>query len=395
MVGTVMGPEAAAPAAVVATQQKRDIRLDFFRGLALFFIFIDHIPNNLFSRFTLHAIGFSDAAEVFIFISGYAASIAYGRIFLNRGAWLGTLMAWRRAWQLYVAHIFLFVLFTAEVSYTVLTFRNPMYNDELQIGNFLAAPHIAIIKALLLQFQPTFLDVLPLYIVLLLLLPAIILLTRANAVMALVLSCAVYVMVHATGFNVPTFPEGHFWFFNPLAWQFLFTIGVVCGWRQQHGQACIPPWRWVRWLAIGFALASAVVAVSWQIHWVYDDVPALLLHRLFPIDKTSLDPIRLVHFLAVAVVGVTLVKVDAPWLGHAIGRMVRMCGRHSLHIFCLSILLSTLAHFVLTEFSSLVAMQAAVNLAGILLMVAVAGVLEFYRSAGRQARPRPVGGAVQ
>lgn len=384
-----------APTAVAGAQQQRDIRLDFFRGLALFFIFVDHIPNNLFSRFTLHALGFSDAAEVFIFISGYAASIAYGRIFRNRGAWLGTLMVWRRAWQLYVAHIFLFVLFTAEVSYTVLTFRNPMYNDELQIGNFLAAPHIAIIKALLLEFQPTFLDVLPLYIVLLLALPAIILLTRMNQVVALVLSFAVYVMVHATGYNIPTFPEGHVWFFNPLAWQFLFTIGVVCGWRRQLGLACVPPWPWVGWLAGGFALASAVIAVSWQIHWVDDEVPALLLHALFPIDKTSLDPIRLVHFLAVAVVGVAVVKPDAAWLASGIARIVRMCGRHSLHIFCLSILLSTLAHFVLTEFNASVGMQALVNLAGIALMVAVARVLEFYGAASRQARPRPAGETVR
>ena len=56
----------------------RDLRLDFFRGLALACIFIDHIPDTVLARFTLHAVGFSDAAEVFIFISGYSAALAYG-----------------------------------------------------------------------------------------------------------------------------------------------------------------------------------------------------------------------------------------------------------------------------------------------------------------------------
>ena len=150
----------------------RDLRLDFFRGLSLFFIFIDHIPNNFLGYFTLRSIAFSDAAEVFIFISGYTAALVYGRSMSQRGALFATAQIYRRVWQLYVAHIFLFVIFTAEVSYTVLAVNNPMYNEEMGVGDFLSEPHVAIIKALLLQFQPTFLDILPLYIVLLGDLPA-------------------------------------------------------------------------------------------------------------------------------------------------------------------------------------------------------------------------------
>src|SRR6266404_7992899 len=151
----------------------RDLRLDFFRGLALIFIFIDHIPENILSYFTLQAVQFFDAAEVFIFISGYTAALVYGRALGTQGAGYATAQALRRAWQLYVAHIFLFVIFIAEVSYIVTTFKNPMYNEEMRVADFLEEPHIAVVKALTLQFQPTFLDILPLYILLLLIFPII------------------------------------------------------------------------------------------------------------------------------------------------------------------------------------------------------------------------------
>ena len=153
------------------TSQPRDLRLDFFRGLALIFIFIDHISENVLSYFTPQAVQFYDAAEIFIFISGYTAALVYGRTLASQGPLYATARIFSRAWQLYVAHIFLFMMFIAEVSYTVTTFNNPMYNDEMRVGDFLEEPHVAIIKALLLEFQPTFLDILPLYILLLVIFP--------------------------------------------------------------------------------------------------------------------------------------------------------------------------------------------------------------------------------
>src|ERR1700761_7660849 len=124
----------------IPARPTRDLRLDFFRGLALFFIFIDHIPENVLAYFTLRSIAFNDAAEVFIFISGYTAALVYGRSLADKGGLFATAQIFRRVWQLYVAHIFLFVIFTAEVSYTVLTFNNPMYSDELRVGDFLSVP---------------------------------------------------------------------------------------------------------------------------------------------------------------------------------------------------------------------------------------------------------------
>jgi hypothetical protein len=206
---------------------QRDLRLDFFRGLSLIFIFIDHIPHNFLSYFTLQSITFFDAAEVFIFISGFTAALVYGRRLASKGVIYATAQVWRRAWQLYVAHIFLFVLFVAEVSYTAATFKNPMYNEEMRVADFLDEPHVAVIKALLLQFQPAFLDILPMYIVMLVIFPAVLIGMRAHWLLVLIPSALLYLAVQVFDLSVPAYPAGHDWYFNPLAWQFLFVSGAV------------------------------------------------------------------------------------------------------------------------------------------------------------------------
>ena len=205
--------------------QSRDLRLDFFRGVSLILIFIDHIPENVLAYFTLPAVTFFDAAEVFIFISGFTTALVYGRRLAAKGALYMTAQVFRRAWQLYVAHVFLFVMFIAEVSYTVMTFNNPMYNEEMRVADFLGEPHVAVVKALLLQFQPTFLDILPLYILMLAIFPFILLGLRLRPALVLIPSFLVYAAVQIFAISVPAYPEGHVWYFNPLAWQFSVRRG--------------------------------------------------------------------------------------------------------------------------------------------------------------------------
>src|SRR6266481_7520593 len=154
-------------------QTGRDLRLDLFRGLSLLFIFIDHIPNNVLSYVTLHSIAFSDAAEVFIFISGYAAATVYGKALQQQGGVAATGQICRRIWQLYVAHIFIFVILAAEVCYATLSLHQT-YSEDFGIDNFIDEPQVAIIKVLLLQYQPQFLDILPIYMILLGVFPGIV-----------------------------------------------------------------------------------------------------------------------------------------------------------------------------------------------------------------------------
>jgi hypothetical protein len=366
--------------------QPRDLRLDFFRGLALIFIFVDHIPENVLSYFTLQALQPFDAAEVFIFISGYTAALVYGRTLVLQGPFYATAQILRRAWQLYVAHIFLFTIFIAEVSYTVTTFNNPMYNDEMRVADFLGEPHVAIVKALLLEFQPTFLDILPLYILLLVTFPVILLGLRLQPLMVLIPSFLVYAVVQMTDLSVPAYPEGHVWYFNPLAWQFLFTAGAALGfgvaprWRRAHRKRALP-------LAAAIVAIALVIKLSWTIHGIWDAFPGFFLKELWPVNKNNLSPIRLVPFFAVLVLVAALVPLDAKFLRSPAAKPLILCGQQSLEIFCLGILLSALGHFVLSEYDSAIVIQLAVNIAGVLAMVVTATMIDWYKITAGGSQP--------
>jgi hypothetical protein len=133
---------------------QRDLRLDLFRGLALWLIFLDHIPTNIVSWITIRNYGFSDATEIFIFISGYTAAFVYGKAMNERGFLISGARILRRAWQLYVAHIFLFAIYMAEIAYVASSFENPLYAEEMGVLDFLKQPDVTIVQALLLKFKP-------------------------------------------------------------------------------------------------------------------------------------------------------------------------------------------------------------------------------------------------
>src|SRR5450631_2032306 len=147
---------------------ERDLRLDLFRGIGLWMIFLDHIPDDVVSWLTLRNYGFSDAAEVFVFISGYLAGYIYGPIISTHHFAAAIKRLWKRAAEMYVAHIMLFLIFTAQIARTARKFDNPMYKDEFNVANFLAHPDELIWQALTLRYKPVDLDVLPLFVVLVL-----------------------------------------------------------------------------------------------------------------------------------------------------------------------------------------------------------------------------------
>jgi hypothetical protein len=369
----------------------RDLRLDFFRGLSLFFIFIDHIPENVLAYFTLRSVAFNDAAEVFIFISGYTAALVYGRSLAENGSLYATAQIFRRVWQLYVAHIFLFVIFTAEVSYAILVVQNPLYTEEMGVADFLQEPHLAIIRALFLMFQPMYLDILPLYIVLLATFPLILILMARQRMLPLIISAAIYILSLRQGWAFHTRPSHDVWYFNPLAWQFLFVIGASAGYARVTGKWPFPRAAWIGQVAIVLAAAIAIINFSWTLHWIFDPFPPLFAKQLwsYSLDKTNLAPLRLVSFLALAVATMHIVRPESRFLRTPWARPAIICGQQSLYIFCLGIVLSVLGHFLLAEFSGGFVMQAAVNLFGIGAMIAIAALLNWFKAASR----RPYRGA--
>jgi hypothetical protein len=377
---------------------QRDLRLDFFRGVSLIFIFIDHIPYNFLSYFTLQSNTFFDAAEVFIFISGYTAALVYGRRLAAKGAIYATAQVWRRAWTLYVAHIFLFVLFIAEVSYTAATFKNPMYNDEMRVADFLDEPHLAIVQALLLRFQPALLDILPMYIVMLLIFPAVLLGLRRHWLLVLAPSAALYFVVQIFDISVSAYPEG-VWYFNPLAWQFLFISGAVLAHLNAEGRDFTRLLRVVFPVAALVFVGALVVRVSWTLHTLWEPIPPLLLKQLWPAAKDDLSPVRLIPFFALVVLVAVLVPPHARFLASRVARPLVTAGQQSLEIFCLGILLSALAHMLITEFGYGLGLRLAVNALGIVIMLVAARIFDWYKALDRmpvqRSRAAPIGGAAQ
>lgn len=377
------------PVAQAAFRPARDLRLDFFRGLALFFIFIDHIPGNPLAYLTLKSFAFADAAEVFIFISGYTAALVYGRAMLKDGVLLSSLRIWRRVWTLYVAHILIFMAYAAQVAYAVAQMGSPLFAENLGVGDFLTRADETILRVLTLQFQPTYLDILPLYIALLLVFPACLLLLRRNLWLALALSLGFYIAANIWGINLPAYPSDEGWYFNPAAWQLLFVIAAALGLRASEGKPTpMPPWLLAG--AVAFAAFACVVQLSWVLHDAGLPVPGLLRRLLWPIEKSTLPPLRLLSVLALAVLAGWLVPRGARFMTGRLGWIVVLCGQNSLDVFCLGILLSVLGSIVLTGVSDAWQMVAMVNVAGIGAMIGLALLIAWYDGGGRlPARPRP------
>jgi len=372
-----------------AVASERDLRLDLFRGLALWLIFLDHIPSNAVNWITLRNYGFSDAAEIFVFISGYTAAFVYGKTLRERGPVVAGARILKRAWQVYVAHIFIFVIFMAEVAYVTKSFDNPLYTEEMGAFDFMQQPGPALIQALLLKFKPTYMDILPLYVVLLLgFAPGIWLIVRAPSV-ALAASVVLYALSWRFEWNLPSYPSGY-WFFNPLAWQMLFVFAAWCALGTEDRLRWLLRSRLVLALAIVYLVLAFGTTMTWHMPHLARLMPKPVAEVIYPIDKTNLDILRFMHFLALALVTVRLVPRDWPGLESPLLRPAIVCGQHSLEIFCLGVFLSFTGHFVLVEVSDRIWVQIAISAAGVGIMVGTAALMRWYRMIeGRRPGSRP------
>lgn len=360
----------------------RDLRVDFFRGLALWFIFIDHVPGNALGALTLRNLALCDATEAFVLLAGYAAGLAYGAAMDRQGWGLSAMQLLRRVGTLYVAHVFLFVVFTAQVGLSAATLDAAAYLDELHLDAFGEEPYRALLEALLLRFQPAFLDILPLYIVLLAMLVPVLPLLR-RPVLLLLLSALLYVAVRVTGLTLPSWRGGG-WFFNPLAWQFLFFTGCLLGYRPRGAPAPAVPRSPALILLSGLVLAlgAAAVRLTWSSPELMAELPERVATVLVEVDKTALHPFRLISILALAYLIGHAVPAGAGWLGSRAAAPFVLLGQHGLPVFCAGIALSFLGRLALEQ-SDFWAMQAAVNLAGLGTLVAVGAVAAWYRLRSR------------
>jgi hypothetical protein len=360
----------------------RDLRLDACRGIALWFVYLDHIPDNVCSWFTLSHYGFSDTTEIFMFVSGVTCALAYGAVQRRDGWWAVVSHTTRRAWDIHAAFLTLIVAIVVVVYWA----DRDQLADETNVRVLLQQPGAALAHAAILQYRPVNTDVLPTFVLFhLLFAPLLWLLLKApNA--AIAASALLYGLVQIYGWNLPQWPRND-WYFNPFAWQFLVVLGAwwVTTGRKRFWRLVTS--RFVVALAIAYLVFSLIIALSWSIKPLEVLVPQLLAKLIYPIDKSDLDPLRLLHFFAIAILVARFVSSDWRGLTAPALRGAVRCGENSLEIYCVSVLLSLIAHLTLLRISGGVAAQAFVSAGGILLLTGLA-TLSTWISIGSRRQPR-------
>jgi hypothetical protein len=349
----------------------RDVRIDLTRGIANWFIFLDHVPHNAVNLLTLRNFGFSGAADLFVFVSGYAAALLYGRMVRERGLVVTATRIFRRVWQLYAAYVVLFVIYIDVIGNVAAQTAATEIINEYNIIGLVDEPTQTLMHGLMLQGKPLNLDTLQLFIALFAFFPLILWSMMRRPNWALAGSIVLYCAARQFGWGVAAFPSGN-WYFNPYGWQLLFVLGA---WFALNGSRLM---RWVRHSPLLLATASVyllfALAVTVTGHFTDPGrfLPAVLLDPFLPNEKDNLAVSRILHFLALAMVFTYLVPRDWSPLHWAVFQPIIRCGDEWLSAFCAGVFLSFAGHLVLITTPNSLAMQVLVSAAGVSIMTAIA-----------------------
>lgn len=371
----------------------RDVRLDFFRGIAMCVIFIAHVPANSWYDFIPARFGFSSAAEVFVFCSGLASSYAFGRVFLREGWLTGTARVLFRIWQVYWSHIGLALVMMA-ITIAGSRLSGQDYIVSLGLEWFFAAPLDGFIGLMTLMFTPNFLDILPMYLILLAGIPLVMALARLSPLIVLAGAATLWLFVQITHVNLPGGTQpGMMWFFNPFAWQIVFFCGFAFG----MGWLPTPVWR--KGLLFRISLVFLIVSVPLNFWGVIENVPTLMwVHEsLAPYTHKTHQPILLfVHFLAFACVALTLVEPYRDCL-HRFFPIITI-GQQALAAFMASLVLAWLGGMALDQLGRGAGATALVNITGLLGLYLSARIAAYFkqrpweqRAAAGAPRSAPMG----
>lgn len=350
---------------MMAVTTGRDVRVDFFRGLCLLVIFTRHVNPSALRDYMPSALGFSDAAEAFVFLSGFVCGRAYGKAM--RGGFLACQMkALRRCWQIYAAHILTLFLNLALV--TAL-----FGGQSVTASGFLQDPAGCLQRAFLLSYFPDRITVLALYILLVALVPSGLWLARRLTPYGMATaSFLVYSAVQGLPGELELPGE---WAaavgYNPFAWQFLFFFAVALGgtrldegFRPPAGKAMI----------VGAAVLLAVLFLAKR-RYAAGESPWNLQEDSLPWGKADLEPLRLVSFALFAYLCWAMApEVARSYRGRAASAFVH-CGRYSLPVFCLGLCLTSLANETLQRYGHSLWRDLAANLGGWALMLLFGALL--------------------
>jgi len=376
----------------------RDIRLDLFRGLANWAIFLDHIPHEVLNWITIKNYGFSDAADLFVFISGYTAAFVFGRVMIERGYLASAARLIKRALQLYAAHIIVVVVYIAVIASVSYSLHDPNDLGVFNVAAFISKPLWELFQILALRYRPVNLDVLPLYILLLgTFAPALWLMVR-KPTLILICSIAVYLAGRHFGLNLSA-SRSAVWYFNPFAWQLLFFLGAWVALGGAQPVQSIVRSRTVFRLAVAYLVFALVVttainASQLQLPHLGNLLPSWMLAPFDPNDKTNLAPYRIAHLIALAIVATRLLPADSRILKWRSLAPPIKCGQNSLPVFCTGIVLSFCAHAAIEKSLNSLWVQIVAGVVGVVLMTAVAYYLVWLRQRQHIFASRPAFGDI-
>ncbi|MDO9062502.1 MAG: OpgC domain-containing protein [Bradyrhizobium sp.] len=366
--------------ALALAPSQRDLRLDLFRGLANWAMFLGHIASPVLVWFSFRNYGFSDGADLFVFMSGYTSALVYTRRMQERGFLFGTTRLLRRVWQIYVAHLLLLVVYLTSVHFLSQRFEAPDFIDLFNAAPLLKAPVETLTQGLLLRYKPLNLDVLPLYVVLMGAFPPVLWLMLRHGNLVMAGSVLLYIASRQFGWNLASWPSG-VWYFNPLAWQLLFVLGAWLALGGANTLHFLVRSRTVFVLGLAYLAFAAVMTLAGHFPELQAIFPPALFEAFNPNDKTNLAPYRFLHLAILMIVGARLIPIDAPGLQAVIWHPLIKCGQQSLEVFCVGIYLSLLASFILQTTSAGILAQLLVGAGGLAIMTAVA----YYRSWSKRA----------
>jgi hypothetical protein len=357
---------------VAGYNPSRNLAVDFFRGLGLWFLFVDHLEPNFWSHFTPAQLGFSDFAEIFIFLSGYINAGMYRRA-LEAGGVAAALRKLRtRIARLYGAHIgsmaASFVLLAAFAS------RGLRLNEPV-LYLWMGAPAKYATRTLALLYGPHWYSLLPLYIVLAPFTLLAVIALRRHPRWTLAVSFAIWCIAQSRALDLPVMTRQEAWYFRPLAWQFLFVIGAsaeMYGERvRQAADSRILQGGAATIVLVSFLLKTATL-IGFVQRWVYGLAPLFVRLLAANAGKARLAPFRLVHFLSLV-----LLVIVIPWnrkrlLESPFARLAIAAGRDSLFLYCVTLILTAGGNLLLQYYAGGLLLQFACSVSGLAVISGIA-----------------------
>ncbi|WP_208433552.1 OpgC family protein [Bartonella taylorii] len=353
----------------------RDTCIDVFRSLALLTIFINHIPGTLYESFTHRNFGFSDAAEVFVLLSGISLGLSFHARLHQKPFTFIVRKLWQRAFQLYGAYLFTTFVTLSLFFAGFLLWRSEKLLSMNNVGLFLTQPFVAFFSTLSFGHQLGYNNILPLYIVLMLFAPFVLYLSCKHKGLLLLSSFILYLVCGFYKIAPHSYPLEGKWFLNPLSWQFLFIIGLTATLSLKQGKTITFKPFWIVLSAGYLLLAFLWVRFNWWsiLGWLGWSSP------LINFNKTFLSLPRLLHIVALSVLVLCLPRLHK-WFCVSPQNPLAILGKHSLPVFVMGTVFAMFGQVFKTVVTGTVFSDTLLIISGITLQFGVAYYYEKRRS---------------